>query len=115
LLEVLTRGGGMALRVEERSQAADAAMRVLAHTERAVAHHVEVALGDGIENAFPRRPMDAVLGQVFPVVGRVRGELPSSVTVKGTIGGQEFEQQIAIEVGETEASTDLRLRWASER
>ena len=115
LLEVLTRGGGMALRVEERAQAADAAMRVLAHTERAVAHSVEVALGDGIENAFPRRPMDAVLGQVFPVVGRVRGELPSSVTVKGTIGGQEFEQTIAIEVGETDESTDLRLRWASER
>lgn len=115
LLEALVRGGGLAMRVEERTQAAHAAMRVLAHAERPVAHGVEVALGDGIENAFPRRPMDAVLGEVFPVVGRVRGELPESVTVKGTIAGQPFEQTIAIEVAETGDSTDLRLRWAGER
>jgi Ca-activated chloride channel family protein len=115
LLEALTRGGGLALRVEERAQAADAALRVFAHLERPVAHGVEVVLGDGIENAFPRRPMDAVLGEVFPVVGRVRGALPTSVTVRGTIGGQPFEQSLAIEAASTEASTDLRLRWAAER
>jgi tetratricopeptide (TPR) repeat protein len=115
LLEVLTRGGGLALRVEERAQAADAALRVFAHLERPVAHGVEVVLGDGIENAFPRRPLDAVLGDVFPVVGRVRGSLPSAITVRGTIGGQPFEESIPIEASSTAASTDLRLRWAAER
>ncbi len=115
LLEAITRGGGLALRVEERAQAADAALRLLAHTERQVAHHVEVVLGDGIENAYPRRPMDAVIGEVFPVVGRVRGDLPASVTVRGNIAGHDFEQTIPIEVAETDASTDLRLRWAGER
>ncbi len=116
LLEALTRGGGLALRVEERSQAADAAMRVLAHTERPIAHEVVVDLGNGIENAFPRRPMDAVLGDVFPVVGRVRGELPASVFVSMKIGERVIERhEIPIEANETEASTDLRLRWAAER
>ncbi len=115
LLQALTRGGGLALRVEERAQAADAALRLLAHAERPVAHHVEVELGDGIENAYPRRPMDAVIGDVFPVVGRVRGDLPASVTVRGSVAGQDFEQTIAIQTASTEASTDLRLRWAGER
>ncbi|MEZ4336717.1 MAG: VIT domain-containing protein [Sandaracinaceae bacterium] len=72
LLETLTRGGGLALRVEERAEAADAAMQVLAHANRPIAHGVEVHLGDGLDAVFPRRPMDAVLGELFPVVGRVR-------------------------------------------
>ncbi|HEY8430804.1 MAG TPA: VIT domain-containing protein, partial [Sandaracinaceae bacterium] len=116
LLEALTRGGGLALRVEERAQAADAALRVLAHLQRPVAHDVVVDLGNGIENAFPRRPMDAVLGEVFPVVGRVRGELPSVARVSMKIGGREIAgHEIPLEVVETDASTDLRLRWAAER
>ncbi|HJL20404.1 MAG TPA: VIT domain-containing protein, partial [Sandaracinaceae bacterium LLY-WYZ-13_1] len=115
LLGTLTRGGGLAMRVEERAQAADAALRILAHAGRPLAHHVEVDLGTGIENAFPRRPMDAVLGEVFPVVGRVRDGLPGEVTVRGTIGGADFEETIALETQQTEESTDLRLRWAAER
>ncbi len=115
LLETLTRGGGLALRVEERAEAADAAMRVLAHASRPIAHGVEVHLGAGIENSFPRRPMDAVVGEVFAVVGRVRDEVPTSVRVTGTVDGQPFDQTIPVELQSTAESTDLRLRWASER
>ncbi|MEC7519980.1 MAG: AgmX/PglI C-terminal domain-containing protein [Myxococcota bacterium] len=115
LLEAVTRGGGLAMRVEERSQAADAALELLAHAGRPIAHQVTVELGNGIENAFPRRPMDAVLGEVFPVVGRVRDGAPTEITVRGVIAGAEFTETIPIQVGETEATTDLRLRWAAER
>jgi len=115
LLETLTRGGGLTLRVEERAEAADAALRVLAHAARPIAHGIEVDLGTGIENAFPRRPMDAVLGEVFPVVGRVRDGAPSSVTVTGTIDGQPFREEIPVDVQSTSETTDLRLRWAAER
>ncbi len=51
LLEALTRGGGLAMRVEERSAAADAALSLLAHLSRPVAQGVTVDLGTGIENA----------------------------------------------------------------
>jgi len=115
LLQAVTRGAGLTLRVEERAEAADAALRVLGHATRPVAHGVSVSLGDGIENPFPRRPMDAVLGDVFHVSGRVADEVPQSVTVTGTIDGEEFSREIPVEVHDTEESTDLRLRWASER
>lgn len=115
LLEALTRGGGLALRVEERGQAADAALRVLARAGRPIAHQVEVELGDGIENVFPRRSMDAVLGEVFPVVGRIADSAPSEITVRGIIDGEVFEESYPLDVQTTDESTDLRLRWASER
>lgn len=115
LLESLTRGGGLALRVEERSGAADAALRVLGHATRPVAQRVTVDVGNGIENVYPRRPVDVVEGEVLSVVGRVREAPPTTVTVRGTIAGEDFEEAISLQNGTTEESTDLRLRWASER
>jgi len=115
LLESLTRGGGLSVRVDERAQAADTGLRILTHAGRPTAHGVEVDLGTGIENSFPRRPMGAVLGEVFPVTGRVRDGLPTSVTVTGTIDGEPFTHTVAVETQTTAETTDLRLRWAGER
>lgn len=115
LLEALTRGGGLALRVEERSGAADAALRILGHATRPVAQRVTIDVGTGIENVYPRRPVDTVQGDVLPVVGRIREEPPTSVIVRGIIAGEEFEERIPLQTLNTEESTDLRLRWAGER
>ena len=115
LLETLTRGGGLALRVEERSAAADAALSLLAHLARPVAQRVTIDVGTGIENVYPRRPVDVVIGDVLPVVGRVREAPPAQVVVRGTIAGEEFEETIAITTEATESAADLRLRWAGER
>ncbi|RLB57256.1 MAG: hypothetical protein DRJ42_00725 [Deltaproteobacteria bacterium] len=115
LLETLTRGGGLALRVEERAGAADAALELLAHATRPLAQRVEVDLGAGIDNAFPRRPVDVVRGEVLPVAGRVRGDPPSEVTVRGLIRGEPFEVTVAVSTKDSQDATDLRLRWAGER
>lgn len=115
LLEALTRGGGLALRVEERAAAADAALSILAHATEPVAQRVEVDLGTGIENVYPRRPVDVVRGAVLPVVGRVRDAPPTQITVRGRIAGEPFEETLDVATLTTEAATDLRLRWAAER
>jgi len=115
LLEVLTRGGGLAMRVEERSAAADAALRVLGHATRPVAQRVTVELGAGIENVYPRRPVDVVEGEVLSVSGRIRETPPTTVRVRGSIAGQDFDEELPVQTGVTEQSTDLRLRWAGER
>jgi Ca-activated chloride channel family protein len=115
LLEALTRGGGLALRVEDRAGGAEAALRVLGHAARPLAQRVVVELGAGIDNVFPRRPMDVVVGEVLPVVGRVRGEVPKEIVVSGLVGGRAFRETLKVETRETEGATDLRLRWAGER
>jgi Ca-activated chloride channel family protein len=115
LLEALTRGGGLALRVEDRAGGAEAALRVLGHAARPLAQRVVVELGAGIDNVFPRRPMDVVVGEVLPVVGRVRGDVPKEIVVSGTAGGRAFREVLKVETRETEGATDLRLRWAGER
>ena len=115
LLEALSRGGGLALRVEDRTAGAEAALRILGHAARPLAQRVVVQLGTGIDNVFPRRPMDVVVGDVLPVLGRVRGQPPTEVTVTGLVGGREFREVLKVQTRTTQASTDLRLRWAGER
>jgi TonB family protein len=114
LLETLTRGGGLSMRVDERTDAARAAMRIVSHAERPLAHRVTVELG-GIDNVFPRRPVDVVIGEVLPVSGRIAGEPPTELTVKGEVYGQPFEVKLPITTTESENAIDLRLRWAGER
>jgi len=115
LLDALTEGGGLAARVTGRRDAARATLDLLAHARRPVAHRVVVELGDSIANAYPRRPVDAVLGEVLAVVGRVDGEPPASVRVTGVVRGEPFEREIALTPGPIAAATDLRLRWAGAR
>jgi Ca-activated chloride channel family protein len=115
LLGELTHGGGLALRVEERDDAAPAAMEVLSHLSRPILTRVSVELGSGIENAFPRVPVDVVRGDIFEVVGRVHDGVPTDVVVRGSFLGTAFEEHVAVATNSTDAGTDLRLRWANER
>lgn len=115
LLSALARGGGLALRVEERQSAAEATLEILAHASRPILQRVSVELGTGLDNAFPRVPVDVAQGEVIDVVGRVRESPPSSVTVRGLRRGQPFETTVALETLRTEEAADLRLRWANER
>ncbi|MFO0685654.1 MAG: AgmX/PglI C-terminal domain-containing protein [Sandaracinus sp.] len=115
LLGELTHGGGLAIRVEERTEAADAAMDVLAHLSRPVIERVTVETGSGIENVFPRAPVDVVRGSILEIAGRVRETPPTELVVRGTFRGQPIEQHVAITTARSDASTDLRLRWAGER
>ncbi len=115
LLSELTHGGGLSMRALERDDAADAAMDILAHLSRPVATRVTVELGSGIEAAFPRAPVDVVQGATLEVVGRVRDAPPTDVIVRGSFQGTPFEQHVAVATEASDASSDLRLRWANER
>lgn len=115
LLSALARGGGLAIRVEEPGQAAEAAFTVRTHLARPVLSRVSVAVGTTIENVFPRSPVSIARGDTLDVVGRITGTPPTSVTVTGFRDGEPFEETIAVRTDATDEAIDLRLRWAGER
>ncbi|MFO0683918.1 MAG: VIT domain-containing protein [Sandaracinus sp.] len=115
LLGELTHGGGLALRVEEQREAAPAALDILAHLSRPILGRVTVDVGSGVENVFPRVPVDVVRGEVLEVVGRVRDGVPTEIVVHGSFLGTDVEEHLAVTTALSDAGTDLRLRWASER
>lgn len=115
LLGAVTRGSGRVERVTTRAEAAEAALSIVAEAARPVISRVEVDLGTGIDRVYPRGPVDVIDGMAIPLVGRVRGSVPSTVRVVGFAGGRRFEQRIPIEVKTLEDGGDLRLRWATAR
>lgn len=115
LLAAVTRGSGRVERVTTRSEAADAALAIVAHAMRPVLSRVEIDLGTGIDRVYPRGPVDVVEGEALAIVGRVRGTVPSSVKVTGYARGSRFERRIPLEVESLEDAGDLRLRWAGAR
>jgi len=114
LLQAVTGGAGLALRVETRAAAADAALDVLAHARRPVAQRVTVEL-EGVEQLYPRRPADVVRGEPLPVVARVAEDLGSEIVVRGEVRGEPFEETVTLSATTVEDEGDLRLRWAGAR
>ena len=115
LLSAISHGGGLAMRVEGREGAADATLSILEHVARPILQRVTVELGTGIENVFPRVPVDVAMGDVLDVAGRVRDVPPTSLVVRGLRNGQPFEEHLDVHTVATDEDADLRLRWANER
>jgi len=115
LLSAISHGGGLAMRVEGREGAADATLSILEHVARPILQRVTVELGNGIENVFPRVPVDVAMGDVLDVAGRVRDMPPTSLIVRGLRNGQPFEEHLDVRTVATDEDADLRLRWANER
>ncbi|MEM6958602.1 MAG: hypothetical protein AAF645_23165, partial [Myxococcota bacterium] len=113
LLASVTRGGGMALRVETLSGGAEAALRILGHARRPAAQRVRIELS--ADQVFPRRPVDVVQGAVLPVVARASEATPTTIRVRGEVGGAAFDEVFDLTEQRIVDEGDLRLRWAGER
>jgi tetratricopeptide (TPR) repeat protein len=115
LLDALSSDGGLALRVNDRAGAAGAALRILGHAARRILSRVTVDLGSGVDRVYPRRAVTVVEGEALPVLARVRGSVPSEVTVSGTLAGTPWKNKLKVQNKTFKADEDLRLRWAEER
>jgi len=115
LLESLTAGAGLSLRVGDRGAAAGAALRIIGHAQRRAVDRVTVDLGSGLDRVYPRRAVTVVEGEALEVLGRVRAGVPKSVTLTGHLFGKPWTGTWEVDTHNVGVDDDLRLRWASER
>ena len=106
---------GQATPVRERPEASRAVMEVLAEAARPTLRGVTVDLGEGVERVYPRPPISIAEGAHLRLVGRLRDDLPEKVTVRATLDGQSFEQELAVQQVQVIDSGDIRRRWAVAR
>jgi tetratricopeptide (TPR) repeat protein len=101
--------------VTERTEAARIVMRVLAEAAQPTLRGVSVDLGENVERIYPRPPMLVRDGEHLRLVGRLVGEVPRQITVRGHLDGQPFERQMNVEPGLVEDGGDIRRRWGQNR
>ena len=104
-----------AVPVDDRTEAARAVMRILARAAEPALRNVRLDLGSGIERLFPRPPMALSAGAPLRVVGRLRDQLPSEITLRGTLDGAAFEKTMPLTRRTVEDHGDIRRRWAVAR
>jgi Ca-activated chloride channel family protein len=110
ILKGLARGA-FAERVTDGHGAARTALRLLEEAERPVWLGASVDLGPGVERVFPRDLGALAADETALVVGRLAGEPPKQVTVKGS-GGQSVVPLVTMPIRD---DGDMRRRWAEGR
>ena len=106
---------GHAVAVQERTEAARAVMGVLAEAAQPTLRGVDVDLGENVERVYPRPPMMVQNGAHLRVVGRLVGEMPVQVTIRGHFDGDAFERQMTVRREIVDDGGDIRRRWAQNR
>ncbi|MGC4092815.1 MAG: AgmX/PglI C-terminal domain-containing protein [Polyangiaceae bacterium] len=111
LLAGLARGA-FAERVGDASQAAQAALRVLAEAERPAWLGTKIDLGPQVERVFPREASALVDGETLWVIGRyASGKEPDRLRIQGPLGAREAP----LALSRIDDSGDLGRRWAEAR
>ncbi len=106
---------GHAQQVSERTEASRAVMHVLAEAARPTLRGVTVDLGENVERVYPRPNLMISKGQHLRLVGRLVGELPTHVTIRGHYDGHDFTKRMRVRQDFVEDGGDIRRRWGANR
>ncbi len=116
LLAQLTRaGGGQYVRIDESGQATSQSLRLTSAMKTAVITDVALDLGAGLDQPLYSATGKLSRGEELVLLARTHHPLPDKVTVKGRIGGKDFEEKYDVKVDTTSVTASLVPRlWAAE-
>jgi Ca-activated chloride channel family protein len=116
LLARLARiGGGTSSRVETSDQAVVRALELSGALKTPTITDLELELGEGLDDRFDNATGKLARGQELVILARTHHELPEMVTIRGRLGGEEFEQDVPLT--RTEGALDFVVPklWAAAR
>ncbi len=114
-LAALVRGQGPLFEVRDATDAPQTAVALLAEALQPTVAGVELALGSEVERVYPRGARAVLAGATVTAVGRVRGRIPESVTLRYLDEKGVHEEPRSILPVEPLDVSDVVRRWASAR
>jgi Ca-activated chloride channel family protein len=108
-------GGGESLRVEGADQAVVRALELSGALKTPTITDLEVVLGAGLDDRFDNATGKLARGQELVVLARTHHELPEMVTIRGRLGGEQFEKEYPL--SRTKGALDFVVPklWAAAR
>jgi tetratricopeptide (TPR) repeat protein len=111
----LVRGSGPLLEIGDSNDAARAAIALVGSALQPTVPAVELDLGPGIERVYPRGARAVIAGGTASVVGRARGELPTSVVLRYRDAKGAHEERLPVLIEPALDVRDVERRWAAAR
>lgn len=93
LARLASIGGGTSSRVESSDQAVVRALELSGALKTPTITDLELELGEGLDDRFDNATGKLARGQELVILARTHHELPATVTIRGRLGGETFEQQ----------------------
>ena len=116
LLERLARvGGGSSLRVSDPGQAVARALELSGALKTPTITELELELGAGLDDRFDNAAGKLPRGEELVVLARTHSELPERVTVRGRLGGQDFEREYELHRQSGVLDAVVPKLWAAAR
>lgn len=114
-LAALVRGGGPVFGIDDRADAAEVAVHLLAEALKPSISGVDVDLGPQIERVYPRAQRTLRADATLTTVGRLRGPMPESIAVVYREGHVAKRQVLRLSRQVPVDPADLRRRWSQAR
>lgn len=106
------------VRIDDRPEAARAALHLLERAAQPSLTNVRVELGEEADVVYPEAPVALEGGDALPVIARLRRDrsgAPGTLTVRGIRDGEPFAQTLRLSVRDVADTGDLARRWALSR
>ena len=114
-LTALVHGSGPVVEVEDRDDAAQAAIGLLGGLLEPAVSGVELDLGPTVDRIYPRGAQTVAARGSVMVVGRLRGRPPTTATLSFRRTGRVVSEPRMVERVTTAKVGDVRRRWAKAR
>lgn len=115
LLARLVAGSGPVHTVIDRSEAAQVATQIVAAAEVTTDREVTFDLGPNIDRIYPREGRAVPAGTTAMVVGRLRGNLPSSIQISYRNHLGRTHQRLKVERLSSPMQNEIARQWAQSR
>ncbi|MCL2723548.1 MAG: AgmX/PglI C-terminal domain-containing protein [Polyangiaceae bacterium] len=116
LLTQLTRaGGGQYVRIDEPGQTTGNALRLMSAIKTATITDVGIDIGAGLDQPLYSATGKLSRGEELVLLARTHHPLPKSVSVRGRLGGKDFNEKYELNVAtDTITSSMVPRLWAAE-
>lgn len=114
-LAALVRGSGPLLEIADSNDASRVAVALIAEALQPTVAGVEIVFGTEVERIYPRGPRAIVAGDTVMAVGRVRGSMPQTITLRYRDAKGAHEEVRALDIERGVSDRDVMRRWAAAR
>ncbi|MRG97640.1 VIT domain-containing protein [Polyangium spumosum] len=115
LRELARQGGGQSFRIDRMETATSEVLRLASAIKTPTITELAIDLGAGLDEAMLTASGKVSRGEEVLLFARTHHALPAEATVKGRVGGKDFEKKYPLTLAQGTSTSLVPRLWAAEK